>query len=926
MPDQDQSLRRSGSRAFIFTGLGLVCNLVSGILTARALSPSGRGALAAIIVAPGIATWVFGMGAEQANAYARARDPKLGPTLLTTWTLLTVPLTLVATLTVELALPLLLHAQSAHVLFLARLFAPCVGLSILSQLMIGALLGSHDYRMYNISKLLQWAVLTVIVAILYIANALTVESALLATIASLATPIVLAVWRVITRLGGYGQPSWSKTKPSFIYGVKAHGSNFGLIVNARLDLLIMPAFLGATSVGLYTVGTNISWIIVLLAGAIAPIVLPAATVRGEQGSKAVVNALHATFAIGMTLAIGMLIFARPVLGLVYGHEFRAGATALILLLPGCVLFACAQVLWSGLNAANRPLMSAATQVPGIVITVVGLSLLLRKDGINAAAIVSSTAYATVFLSALFAYKQVLNLSLRDFFHFDEAFASLVRTPAKADRRIQVKRFLRSAGMRSLIVVALSFIAIGIGLVVVFAGNIIDILKPTTWGIATVFTAILIGTYSARQTLASLRHDHRLRFFGSLLISAAVLLTIAIPGLQLSTGARISKLAVLGASVPTQETPTSIAFALSILALVAFFVGELLVATLRQPGDQATLVNLKSWGNKSRVIDREIYIALAIVGLVALLTTHSASQETFVTRGEIRGEGIVDLALKAGWVAVALGILRSHWNSKVLASFSGILTILIVAQGVRTPMLIIGAAMAIRFLTQIAKSKRRWPSVAGGILLVYAGLVLAVSLSQWRGEIRDGKSPSLLNVVAESSGDPISRLTPGGLDTFDGLILAQSVDGQALGIKWTDPEKAFTSFVPYSLWPTKPEFFSPIVTHAYTQVGGKGGIFFSGPGYAYIVYRGTIGVVFVFLFLGILSGFVFRRARIDSIFTAIWAYFFFRFFMAGDAFDAFHAMGLALVVLIAYVGVSLSKWALGNLRSPTAPAKREYVSP
>jgi O-antigen/teichoic acid export membrane protein len=414
----DQSLRKAGSRAFLFTGLGLVCNLVSGLLTARALSPHGRGALAAIVVSPGIATWVFGMGAEQANAYTRAREPKLGPTLLTTWTILIVPLSLLATLVVELALPLLLHAQSAHVLFLARLFAPCVGLAILNQLMNGALLGSHDYQTYNLVKLLQWVVLTGVVVILYTTGTLTVESALVATLVSLATPVGIAIWRVVSHLGGYGPPSWQDAKASFLYGVKAHGSNFGAILNARLDLLIMPAFLGATSVGLYTVGTNVSWLIVVIAGAIAPIILPATTARGVEGPKTIIKALHITFAIGAILAVGMAIFARPALGLVYGHSFQAGATALVLLLPGCVLIACSQVLWSGLNAVNRPLMSAATQVPGIVITVVGLSLLLRSDGIDAAAAISSVAYAAIFFSAFVAYKRIVRLPLITFLRID----------------------------------------------------------------------------------------------------------------------------------------------------------------------------------------------------------------------------------------------------------------------------------------------------------------------------------------------------------------------------------------------------------------------------------------------------------------------------------------------------------------------------
>jgi O-antigen/teichoic acid export membrane protein len=184
----------------------------------------------------------------------------------------------------------------------------------------------------------------------------------------------------------------------------------------------MPAFLSATSVGLYTVGTNISWIIVVVAGSIAPIILPAATARREDGPQTIIKALHATFIVGTALAIAIAITAKTAIGLVYGHDFEAGTTALILLLPGCILYACSQIFWSGLNAANRPLTSAMTQVPGILITVVGLSLLLQKYGINAAAIVSSIAYTVVFLFSFIAYKRSHHLPLGDFFRFDRALA------------------------------------------------------------------------------------------------------------------------------------------------------------------------------------------------------------------------------------------------------------------------------------------------------------------------------------------------------------------------------------------------------------------------------------------------------------------------------------------------------------------------
>jgi hypothetical protein len=71
-----------------------------------------------------------------------------------------------------------------------------------------------------------------------------------------------------------------------------------------------------------------------------------------------------------------------------------------------VLFAGSSSLSAGINAAERPFHRHRTQVLGMIVTVVGLFAFLGTGGVTAAALVSSTAYATVFVATLVAYKRV----------------------------------------------------------------------------------------------------------------------------------------------------------------------------------------------------------------------------------------------------------------------------------------------------------------------------------------------------------------------------------------------------------------------------------------------------------------------------------------------------------------------------------------
>jgi hypothetical protein len=63
----------------------LVGNFATGILLAQGLGPSGRGATAAIMMAPTVIAWLFTIGSSETLSYFQARDPDGGQRLLGTW-------------------------------------------------------------------------------------------------------------------------------------------------------------------------------------------------------------------------------------------------------------------------------------------------------------------------------------------------------------------------------------------------------------------------------------------------------------------------------------------------------------------------------------------------------------------------------------------------------------------------------------------------------------------------------------------------------------------------------------------------------------------------------------------------------------------------------------------------------------------------
>ena len=243
------SFARQGALTFVFSVLTLGTNLVTGVVIARALGAEGRGALTAILTVTQMVGWAFALGCSEATAYRESRHGR-NDGVLSAWLVLTLPAGLLAVGAGEALLPAALHAQSESTLRLAQLFMPTAFFVPIGLLTIGILLGTHRFLFYNLVLFLQPALTGVVYLALWLAGALTPTTALMGTaIVSLSVPAVATAKLVVGRIT---RPDWSAAWPSVWYGVRAHGTNLGGMMNSRLDLLIIPAFLTASSVGLYS--------------------------------------------------------------------------------------------------------------------------------------------------------------------------------------------------------------------------------------------------------------------------------------------------------------------------------------------------------------------------------------------------------------------------------------------------------------------------------------------------------------------------------------------------------------------------------------------------------------------------------------------------------------------------------------------------
>ncbi|HEY1370718.1 MAG TPA: oligosaccharide flippase family protein [Gaiellaceae bacterium] len=888
-----RSVRRPGrgSLASVFVGglglngLTLALTVVSGVLAARALAPSGRGALAAILIAPNLAPYVFSLGVQRAASYHLARKPEDAGRILAAWAGMLVPASLVAVVVLELLVPVLLHAQSGETQHLARIWVLTAVLALYGRLANGMLLGTHRFGTYYFCTFAQPAVIMAGYVGLWVSGHLTLEAALVVNVAAAFTSLGVAAVAILPNCSP-ARPSTALARETLWYGVRAQGGELGGIVNARVDALVIPSVVAATQVGYYSVASNVSWIVFTAAATISTVVLPAAARRRTTNVPTIVASFYFMLAVSAVIA-GLLALIAPVLvPALYGSSFEPAVLPLEILLLATVALASAVVFESGLGALDAPWRASVAQLLGSAITVAGLLIVLpRGGGIVGAAIVSCGAYLTTFVVALVLFKRTAQVPWRALrparSHLD---VLLERADAFAgtDRRVALPRLpVRGRGAVTALVVGLVSVGVGI-LVPLSSGTDLGHLEPWTMWWLLFAVCVFVLARNASGLLGSSRSS--LRRLGSSVVALGTLAAVILPGAQLLTGATTLRLGRYGLELPDLDAALGAAFAIFLVAVVGVWLGE------------SVGLHDRARPRPGRVESAWVYGTLIAIALGTRLVVGAST----VADRAAEGKGIQGLL---GWgvpLAVAIGVLNRHWGSRWLAALSFALAAYQLFGGTsRSPLFLIAIAVSLRAVAAARRSRRSARSIVVVIAVASAAVVVAIGFSDWRHDVTIGQPASLTASLVSAAENPFRNFTERTqLDSLEGLTLSMQVDRRAVGGSWTDPSKALVNFVPRKLWPDKPDWLSPTITHQYLEIGGNAGIFVSGAGYLYILYGGAVGVLIGFVLLGFVSRRLYARLEITSTGTLLLTYFWMRFFFGGDAYDLFAVLGLAGLVLLA----------------------------
>lgn len=421
------------------TGGTLLLNLLTGVLLARTLGPSGRGELTAVLLWPSLLAVLGGLGVSDALTFYAARrwnvDELVGGALV-----LAAAQSVVLFAIGLLIEPLVLHHyHHGAVVSATIMLAGYVPTSLLALNLFGIINGRQRLVSYQLLRGLVMLITAVGLTALAVAHALTVRNVVFCYVGANVTTMLAAAIEIWRRDRARPLISRVTTRALALFGVKSQTGNVSVALNAQLDQLLVSVFLSPQALGLYTIAATVAWVVSMIGYSVSIVALP--VVAGDfddpmaQRERAR-SMLTLTVTISTLVAVPLIAFAPTFLDLVFGHAFHHAATAARILIASSIVFSVNRALEAVLRAAGRPLAAGVAEAMGLVVTAASLAVLIQFHGLPGIASASMLAALTSFAILLSRANDALGLSLFDLIPSRSDFVYAISLMRRS-RRVQV---------------------------------------------------------------------------------------------------------------------------------------------------------------------------------------------------------------------------------------------------------------------------------------------------------------------------------------------------------------------------------------------------------------------------------------------------------------------------------------------------------
>jgi O-antigen/teichoic acid export membrane protein len=423
--------RASGVRAIahsIISKAGILAiNAATGILTARALQPTGRGELAAMIIWSLFLASATTLGVPSSLIFHLRRRSDLRRELTSTSMAMAFLLGTIAALAGAAFLPAWLHQYSPALISAARwflIFTPICSMTLAGRAILEA---TDDFSVSNLVQTFTPLATLLALAGFLFAHRLTPYTAGIAYVFASIPTFLILLFRLNLR---WMRPRYLRldaAKLLLSYGIRSYGIDLLGTLALQVDQVLVVNLLSPGAMGSYVVVLSLSRMLNLFQNSVVMVLFPKAA---GKTSEAVLELTEQSARLSTTITAfcGLLVCALGpfLLRLLYGREYVGAVNSLRVLVTEVTLSGLVFVLAQAFMALARPGIITFLQAIGLGLCLPVMYWLVPKWGVMGAAVALLVSTSTRLLLILLAFPFVLKTRLPRLFPHPNDFETVTR--------------------------------------------------------------------------------------------------------------------------------------------------------------------------------------------------------------------------------------------------------------------------------------------------------------------------------------------------------------------------------------------------------------------------------------------------------------------------------------------------------------------
>ncbi|WP_313264667.1 polysaccharide biosynthesis C-terminal domain-containing protein [Sphingobacterium sp.] len=390
----------------------MASGLLTSIITARSIGPSGNGIIAGLSVYPSLFMTIGSLGIRQSTAYYIGKgiydEDKVKQAVVNIWLLTTI-------LSISISYLLMkFFSKSGDNDFWVLLSLVPIPFNLFVTYNSGIFLGKNDLKTFNRVNWIPplFILLTTILLVLLLNWG--VSGALIAVAIG---PIIMSIIMLFKNdfIKAFTlKIQWSIIKSLLSLGVIYALSLLVINLNYKADTILLDRMSDAYQLGIYNKGAVLTQYLWQIPMVLSTVVFARSAVAKDdyQFSLKVCQLLRISIIIIGLASIILCIFSKFIITLLFGENFRDSALILQFLLPGVLILTIFKVINMDLAGKGKPWVAMKAMVPSLFINVLLNILFIPKYGAAGSALCSTISYGFAGISFLHFYSKEIGVPVK----------------------------------------------------------------------------------------------------------------------------------------------------------------------------------------------------------------------------------------------------------------------------------------------------------------------------------------------------------------------------------------------------------------------------------------------------------------------------------------------------------------------------------